>query len=77
MVGVGERDIQPSSKHMLSYTKYRRGSKAMISSKFLKEISHFHCLLKVVILDYTEKENRITKGKIKPNTKGRGKEQID
>lgn len=37
---------------MLSYAKNSWRSEAMICSKFLEKISHFHCLLKIIILRY-------------------------
>lgn len=41
---------QPSSENIFPYTKDGGRSNAMICSKFLKKISHFHCLFKVVVL---------------------------
>ena len=45
-----EKLAKPSSEYILSHTKNSWKSNAMFSVKFLKEISHFHCLLKVVVL---------------------------
>lgn len=56
-----KENFQPSSKYMLSHTKNCGRSKTMISTEFLKEIPHFHCLLKVVVLKQAHRNKSIRK----------------